>query len=227
MSFKGSEFVSSVDAGQAADIAANTQAIAALQAEVNDDEVLIEANTTAIADTRTYSDAINARLNMIGTTLQIPVSQFPASASISNSGEWFVVGGSLQVPESGLYLVSLIVTAAIVSENDIQVEAGANGLSVWGSDTGGVGPNRCTVMGNANMISSFRQNNQSGIANNLQCLVRLTKNDTISFTMFLNLGFGFDVVFPTNWTSGPSNVWCRDAINQNLSGILVTLISLT
>lgn len=227
MSFKGSEFVSSVDSSQEAEIAANAQAIAALQTEVNADEVLIADNTTAIADNRTYSDAINSRVNMLGTTLQIPVSQFPASTSISNSGEWFIIPGSLQVPETGLYLVQLIVVSAIVSDHDIQVEAGSNGLSVWGSDTGGVGPNRCTVMGNANMISSFRQNNQSGIANNLQCLVRLTKNDTISFTMFQNLGFGFDVVFPTNWTSGGTNVWCRDAINQNLSGILVTLLSLT
>jgi hypothetical protein len=82
-------------------------------------------------------------------------------------------------------------------------------------------------MGCANMISSFRQNNQSGIANNLQCLVRLTKNDTISFSMFQNLGFGFDVIFPTNWTSGATNDWPRDAMNQNLSGVLVTLLSLT
>jgi hypothetical protein len=226
MSYKGSEN-SSVDAGQQAQITTNAQAIAALQTEVTADEVLISANTTAIQDNRTYADAISARVDMIGTTLQIPVSQFPGTVSISNAGEWFLIPGSLQVPESGLYLVSLIVTSAVNSNNDIQVQAGSNGLSVWGSDTGGVGPNRCTVMGNANMISSYRQNNQSGIANNLQCLVRLTKNDVISFTMFTNLGFGFDLHFPTNWANGDPNQWPRDAVNANLSGILVTLLSLT
>lgn len=221
MSFKGSEFVvSSVDAGQEAQITANTQAIAALQAEVTTDEGLI-------ADNRTYADVINARVDMIGTNLQLPVTAFPASVDLSNAGDWFVIPGSLQVSESGLYLVQLVVVSAIHSNSDLQVGPVSCGLSVWGSGTAGTGQNLCTVMGGTSIISSYRQNDEAGIGNNLQCLVRLTKNQVISFSMWQNTGYGTTITFPTNWSSGSTNDWPRDAINLNLSGVLVTLISLT
>jgi hypothetical protein len=226
MSYKGSEN-SSVDATQQAQITTNAQAIAALQTEVTADEVLIEANTTAIQGNRDYADAINARLDLIGTNLQIPVTAFPASVDLSNAGDWFAIGGNLQVNESGLYLVQLIVVSAIHSSNDLPVGPVSNGLSVWDNATAGLGANLCTVMGGTSIISSFRQNDEAGIGNNISCLVRLTKNQVISFSMWQNTGFGTTITFKTDWTSGGTNDWPRDAINVNLSGVLVTLLSLT
>ena len=81
-------------------------------------------------------------------------------------------------------------------------------------------------MGAGTILSSFRQNDFVGCGLNLTFFVRLSKFDNVSFSCFLNVGQGVTMSWKDDYVDSDQN-WVSDGINKNISGLTMTLVSLS